>query len=60
MLLPGMIGRAAKFVNHPDNLSDIDFVPEQTTTPLTDNNKDHTKHTHNLRKSIKAPAKLDL
>ena len=59
-LPPGTIGRAAKFVNHPDNLPDIDFVPEQTTTPLTDNNKDHTKHTHNLRKSIKAPAKLDL
>ena len=57
---PGTIGRAAKFVNHPDNLPDIDFVPEQTATPLTDNDKDHTKHTHNLRKSIKAPAKLDL
>ena len=59
-LPPGTIGRAAKFVNHPDNLPDIDFVPEQTATPLTDNNKNHTKHTHNLRKSIKAPVKLDL
>ena len=27
-LKPCLIGRAAKFVNHPDNLSDIDIKPD--------------------------------
>ena len=28
-LKPGSIGRAARFVNHPDNLPDVDFKPAQ-------------------------------
>ena len=28
-LKPGSIGRAARFVNHPDNLPDVDFRPAQ-------------------------------
>ena len=29
-LKPATIGRAARFVNHPDNLPDVDFKPDQT------------------------------
>ena len=54
-LKPATIGRAARFVNHPDNLPDIDFIPDET---------DDTAKTHgnryNLRESIKPPNKLDL
>lgn len=48
------IGRAARYVNHPDNLPDIDL-----TTELTNN---HCKNTnsYNLRKTVKPPIKLNL
>ena len=29
-LKPATLGRAARFVNHPDNLPDVDFKPNQT------------------------------
>ena len=49
------IGRAAKFVHHPDNLPDIDFkldrMPEIKITAGTK---------YRLRRSIKAPKKLDM
>ena len=37
-LLPESIGRPAKFVNHPDNLPDVDFKPEldQEVDPVGD------------------------
>ena len=50
-LPPGTMGRAAKFVNHPDNLPDIDFVSEQTTTPLTDK-KQRSHKTYTQPKKI--------
>ena len=37
-LKPGSIGRAARFVNHPDNLPDVDFKPAQVN-----NAKQHNK-----------------
>ena len=54
-LKPATIGRAAKFVNHPDNLPDVDFEPDQAniTVQLPQNK-------YNLRQSIKPPTKLDL
>ena len=54
-LKPATIGRAARFVNHPDNLPDIDFKPDQTDdTAKSPSNK------YSLRKSFKPPTKLDL
>ena len=49
------IGRAAKFVNHPDNLPDIDFSVDKPSGYQT-----ATKPIYNLRRFIKAPTKLDL
>ena len=46
-------GRAARFVNHPDNLPDVDFIPEKVIT-------DQPKTKHNLRQKITAPNKLNL
>ena len=66
------IGHAAKFVNHPDNLSDIDLLPESENKlkkkPEIDNDKlqdkPQTAHSnekgYNLRQSIKVPTKLNL
>ena len=51
-LKPATIGRAARFVNHPDNLPDIDFIPDDTVK--TPGNR------YNLREFIKPPNKLDL
>ena len=67
-LKPGTVGRAARFVNHPENLPDIDFVPDKIHTPDKNNIKpnkaddiaDNSHHKYSLRKSIKAPTKLDL
>ena len=67
-LKPGTVGRAARFVNHPENLPDIDFIPDKIQT-LDKNNIKPTKidyiadtshHKYSLRKSIKVPSKLDL
>ena len=54
-LKPSSIGRAAKFVNHPDNLPDIDFSVDKPS-----HNQTGTKPKCNLRRAIKAPTKLDL
>ena len=49
-LKPAAIGRAAKFVNHPDNLPDIDFEPDQAN-----NTVQLSQNKYNLRQSIKLP-----
>lgn len=54
-LKPGTVGRAARFVNHPDNLPDIDFIPDKTDDPGKLPNPKYS-----LRRSIKPPEKLDL
>ena len=67
------IGRAAKFVNHPSRLPDVDPLPDvdNSTTNLPDSdlvpmpdigkepNKVNTTD-YNLRRNIKPPKKLDL
>ena len=55
-LEPCSVGRAAKFVDHPDNLPDIDPIPNHDKSP--DKSDAGTKY--NLRKDIKGPTKLDL
>ena len=53
---PHSVGRAAKFVNHPDNLPDID--PKLNHDKSPDKSDAGTKY--NLRKNIKGPTKVDL
>ena len=55
-LKPATIGRAAKFVNHPDSLPDIDFEPPDQAN----NTVQLPQNKYNLRQSIKPPTKLDL
>ena len=52
---PSSIGRAAKFINHPDNLPDIDFSVDKPS-----DNQTGTEPKYNLRKAIKAATKPDL
>ena len=67
-LKPVAIGRAARFVNRPENLPDIDFIADKIHTSDKNNirlNKvddiaDTSHHRYSLRKSTKAPTKLDL
>ena len=67
-LKPGTVGGAARFVNHPENLPDIYFIPDKIHIPdknninpnKTDDIADTSHHKYSLRKSIKAPTKLDL
>ena len=54
-LNPSFIGRATKFVNHGDNLPDIDFSVDKPSA-----NQTGTEPKYNLRRAIKAPPKLDL
>ena len=54
-LKPSSIGRAAKFVDHPDNLPDIDFSVDKPS-----DNQTGTEPRYNLRRAIKAPFKLDI
>ena len=49
------VGRAAKCVNHPDNLPDIGLLPDEKDTELNDKHKGY-----NIRQEIKSPTKLDL
>ena len=58
-LKPSPIGRAAKFVNHPDNLPDVDIKYDPGPS-LTSDPKDAIGTRYHLRRSIKAPKKLDL
>ena len=54
-LKPATIGRAARFINHPDNLTDIDIMQDQVTDIVKPPPKKYS-----LRQSIKPPKKLDL
>ena len=56
-LKPDPIGRAARFVNHPDSLPDIDNKPDDPQ-PHTNNKIKDAKYS--LRRAIKTPQKLDL
>ena len=55
-LKPCSIGRAAKYVNHLDNLPDIDPIPNYDKSP----EKSDAGTKYNLRKNIKGPTKLGL
>ena len=67
-LKPENIGRGAKFVNDPNNLPDIDWLPENDNENLPDNdtsnspdkNNDKPEKRYGLRRHIKPPQKLDL
>ena len=67
-LKPEDIGRGAKFVNHPNNLPDIDWtieseneLPENDTNNSTNNDKTTNQpKKYGLRKTIKPPNRLDL
>ena len=54
-LKPNPIGRSAKFVNHSDNLPDIDFSVDKSSA-----NQTGTKPKYNMRRAIKAWTKFDL
>ena len=60
------MGRGAKFVNHPDALPDIDWLPEKDTGNTTDKDKDKPENQtdktkrYGLRTNIKPPKILDL
>ena len=54
-LKPSSIGRAAKFVNLPDNLPEIDFSMDKPS-----DNQTGTEPKYNLWRAIKAPTKPDL
>ena len=60
-LKPSPIGRAARLINHPVNLPDTDLTPD-CDQPLTvpHDIKDNVGTRYKLRRSIKAPTKLDL
>ena len=55
-LKPGSIGRAARFVNHPDNLPDVDFKPAQVNNakqhdkPKDSHNKDDMINQNNTNR----------
>ena len=58
---PSPIGRAARFINHPDNLPDVDITPDHDLPITVPSDQKYNVGTgYNLRKSIKAPTKLDL
>ena len=60
-LRPSPIGRAARFVNHPDNVPEVDFKPDcETKTTPTHNLEGIADKRYSLRKAIRAPKKLDL
>ena len=56
---PSSIGRAARFINHPDHLPVVDMIPNHDMTEPSDL-KDNVGTSCNLRKSIKAPTRLEL
>ena len=51
------VGRAAKFVNHPSNLPEVEYTVDK---PDNCGNDKPSKSGHNLRKSIKPKQRLDL
>ena len=58
-LKPSPIGRAAKFVNYPDNLPDVDIKPNAGPILVSDS-KEANSTRYQLRRSIRASKKLDL
>ena len=60
-LQPSPIGRATRFINHPDNLPDIDISINHDMTPDVQKSPGVWVETrYNLRKSIKASTRLEL
>ena len=60
-LKPSPIGRAARFIDHLDNLPNIDRTPNYDQPPTVPHDqKDDVGTRYSLRRSIKAPTKLDL
>ena len=56
-LEPSSVGRAARFINHPDNLPNVDISIDHDPPPNTQGNPGvGTDTRYSLRKSIKAPA----
>ena len=53
---PCSIGRAAKFINHPDNLPDVDIIPDHNMTQTVPHDpRDNVGTRYNLQKSVRAP-----
>ena len=60
-LKPSSIGRATKFINHLDNLPDVDIIPDCNVIPTVPSDpRDNVGTRYNLGKSIKAPTRLEL
>ena len=60
-LKPSPIGRAARFINHPDNLPDVDRTPDCDQPPTVPHDqKDDLGTRYNLRRCNKALMILDL
>ena len=56
-----VISRATRFINHLENLPDVDISPDHYLTwAVPSNPKDNVGTRYNIRKSIKAPTRLDL
>ena len=53
------VDRAAKFVNHPSNLPEVEYTVDKPDNCGKGNDKP-SKSGHNLRKSIKLKQRLDL
>ena len=51
------VGRAAKFVNHPSNLPEVEYTIDK---PDNCGKGNSSKGGHNLKKSIKPKQRLDL
>ena len=56
-LEPSSIGRAARFINHPNNVPNVDIsVDHDPPTDTQGNPGVRTDTRYNLRRSVKAPA----
>ena len=55
------IGRATRFINHPNNLPDVDITPDHdVTSAVPSDPRDNVGTRYNLKKSIKTATRLDL
>ena len=60
-LKPSSIGRAARFINHPDNLPNVDLsVDHDLTLHIQRHRRGNVNTRYNLRSSGKPPANMDL
>ena len=60
-LKPSSIGRAARFINHLDNLPDVDISIDHDAALNEQRHQGvRTDTRYNLRNSIKTPTKLNL